>query len=108
MVTEPAKWERPSRPTNGHERGALAVTAMTLGTVSVVALFIAYVGWLADILLGPLAMLTSIAAVAHAIRRGANRLFALGALLAATPAFVWAAYAILTRLQTSQPSTPIR
>lgn len=68
---------------------------MRLSAVSFGVLFIAYFGWIADVVLGPIAMATSVAAVVQALRRRGNRYWAFGALLAATPAFAWAVYALM-------------
>lgn len=67
---------------------------MWLSGASFGMLFIAYLGWAADVLLGPIAFLTSIVAAVQALWTRADRFFTFGALLIAAPAFAWAVYAL--------------
>ena len=74
--------------------GRLAMTALGFAVGSFCLLFVAYIGWLADVVVGPIAFAVAVAAVVRALIDGVDRRLAFGSLAVSIPALAWAIYAM--------------
>jgi hypothetical protein len=86
------RWEPP--PPRPRRQSPLALTALWLAVASFLLLFVAYLGWIADVVVGPVAFGVSVAATVRTAVKGADRGLALGALALSLPALAWAVYAL--------------
>jgi hypothetical protein len=82
-VTPPAQMDGPAK------------AAPILGGVSLALTVIPGIGWLADIVFGPVAFGVCLAALVRALRRHADRTRSLVGLLLSLPGFAWACYALI-------------
>jgi hypothetical protein len=69
-------------------------TALILACVSFVFIFLPYIGWFLDLVIGPAAFATSAAAIVQGVRRRADRVAAIAVLMLTLPAFAWACFAL--------------